>query len=306
MEKKFSNILKKIPNNLTQIEQARWLYIELGKHFKYDMNVFYLPSEKLGETYNKKVDVDREYFEKTLCKTINEIYIELLKRLKIKSELKTFDGDYEYNHVGTVIKFDDGLEIFTDLTVDLYRIQNGLKTNNYGYSSPEGVYDILSRIEMKKIDDKIGYTYLGLYMNDFIEIIAEEMKNQEFVEKYLPKNYGEGHVVADKFEFMLKQIPFEKLGYVEARNFLMYLIDTVFTDCEKQKIKQYDLYRELENDEREFINCIAINEQKIKFFIQEENKNIQKVDKEKMNEMFEKGWKNRHKKEILNLEEVEL
>ena len=39
MEEKtnFSKLLEKMPQDLTKLEAARWLYIELGKRFRYNM-----------------------------------------------------------------------------------------------------------------------------------------------------------------------------------------------------------------------------------------------------------------------------
>ena len=304
----FSKLLEKIPKGLTKLEQARWLYIELGKRFRYNMNVFYISEEKLGEIYNEDINIDGDILNENICKPINIIYLELLKRVGVEGELKTLSGQYKYNHVGAVLKFDDGLQIYTDLTVDLYCIQKSLKTNNFGYSSPEGEYDILSRKELKNIDDKIGYTFKGLYMNDFIDMIAKEMKNDEFVNKYLLKNFKANkpnNIISEKFEFLLNQIPFEQMGYVEARNFLLYLIQNIFKEEEKNHIEQYDLYKEKENaDEgREFLNCIIIDENNAKqYYIQSNGKEIEKLSKDKIEKLFLSGWKNKNKNLIMQEE----
>ena len=60
MEEKtnFSKLLEKMPQDLTKLEAARWLYIELGKRFRYNMNVFYITEEKLGEIYNEDINID--------------------------------------------------------------------------------------------------------------------------------------------------------------------------------------------------------------------------------------------------------
>lgn len=304
----FSKLLEKIPKGLTKLEQSRWLYIELGKRFRYNMNVFYISEEKLGKIYNEGINIDEDILNENICKPINIIYLELLKRVGVEGELKTLSGQYKYNHVGAVLKFDNGLQIYTDLTVDLYCIQKSLKTNNFGYSSPEGEYDILSRKELKNIDDKIGYTFKGLYMNDFIDMIAKEMKNDDFVNKYLFRHFKSdkpNNIISEKFEFLLKQIPFEQMGYVEARNFLLYLIQSIFKEEEKNHIVQYDLYKEKENadDGREFLNCIIIDENNIKqYYIQSNGKEIEKLSKDKIEKLFSSGWKNKNKNLIMQEE----
>lgn len=296
----FSKILDKIPKDLTDLEKARWLYIQLGRKFKYDMNVFYMSEEEMGEQYNQNPNVDIENTNKTICKPINEIYIELLRRLGIAAELKQVSKNYTYNHVGTVIILpEQNLTIFTDLTIDLYRIQQGLMTDDFAFTSPDGEYDIISRKELKDIDNKIEYTYLNLYMNEFIDLIAKEMKDDDTVRKYISKDKDEELLTTEKFEFLLKQLPLDRMGYVEARNFLLYLINTVFKPQDKAKINQYDLFRELGNGQREFVNCIVIRENETNYYIQEDGKDLRKIDKTEMEEMLHNGWNNRKKKKIL-------
>ena len=300
----FSKVIDKLPQNLTEMEKARWLYIELGKHFKYNMSVFYMSEEELGKIYNEEISIDEENSNLSICKPINQIYVLLLERMGISATVKEFPGKYTYNHVGTVIEFPkENMTIYTDLTVDLFRIQQGLRTENFAFTSPNGIYDILSRKELRDIDNKIGYTYLGLYVDEFVDRISEEMKDDETVRKYISKKGTERLHTSEKFEFLLKQMPLTKMGYVEARNFLIYLISNVFKEEDKRNISQYDLYREGNNGSKEFLNCIVIRDEEPDYYIQRDGKDILKISKDEMENLLKNGWKNRRKKEILERED---
>ena len=259
MEEKtnFSKLLEKMPQDLTKLEEARWLYIELGKRFRYNMNVFYISEEKLGEIYNEDINIDEDILNENICKPINIIYLELLKRIGVDGELKTLSGQYKYNHVGAVLTLDDGLQIYTDLTVDLYCIQKSLRTNNFGYSSPEGEYDILSRRELNKIDDKLGYTFRGIYTDDFIDIVSKELTNKVKVERYLLdgkriEDCNICEVISKKLDFILNHVMFKRLGYAEGRNTLIYILQKCLSDEESKHIKQFDLIKQNENN-NEFV-----------------------------------------------------
>ena len=64
----------------------------------------------------------------------------------------------------TNIKEIDGRKYFTGLVRDLMRIKTGFKTNEFMIDNPDrfgedSEFTALSDEELKKIDDKIGYTY---------------------------------------------------------------------------------------------------------------------------------------------------
>ena len=308
---KFIEILKEMPEGLTDLEKSRWLYIKLGKLFTYDMNAFYLREEKLGDKYNQKVDIRNLESTHLICKPINEIYIDLLKELSIKAELIEVSHNYEFNHVGTRVEFNDGLIIFTDLTLDLYRIQTGMRTLNFAYTSPGSDYDILSKRELREIDNKLGYTFRGVYLDDFIDFVSGELKNPEKVQRYLlnGKSINEvntAEIVSKKLNFLLKHVLPTDLGYVESRNLLLEVLGKCLTNEEQSCVKQYDLVKDKVDGSVEFTNCIKINDEKEEFFyVKLPDSNMERKSVRDVERLFENGWKNKQKKKIINNEEKE-
>lgn len=309
---KFIDLLKYIPEGLNDLEKARWVYIKLGKTITYDMNVFYLRDEILGDVYNQKVDINSYESTHLICKSISEIYIDLLKKLGIESELVEVSKDYKFNHVGTKIKFNDGLIVFTDLTLDLYRIQTGMRTLNFAYTSPGDDYDILSRRELREIDNKLGYTFRGVYLDDFIDFVSEELKNEEKVKRYLLNGkeisqFNTAEIISRKINFLLTHVLPSNLGYVESRNLLLEVLGKCLTSEEIMCVNQYDLVRDTVDEFNvEFANCIKINDgRQSVYYIKLPDEEMKQVSQEGIEELFESGWKNKQKKKIVNENEVE-
>ena len=239
-------LIQKIPQKLTQIEKARWVYIELGKMFQYDVNFFYADHETAKEMYYQEVDIENIDQLNLICRPINQIYIEILKRVGIEAQIITFPGKYTHNHVACRINTNDQKQYVTDLTMDLYRIKKGLRTQHFAYSAYEEKDEIPFKDEMQEMDDKINYTYHGLYMEDVLQMIKEEMANPELVKEYILKDYQEkenwteSEIVEAKFYFLVQHTPFKELGHSEAKSFIIHVIQTVLEESEKRYIKQYD------------------------------------------------------------------
>ena len=304
---KFVDLLKDIPEGLTDLEKARWLYLKLGKTITYDMNVFYLRDEVLGDVYNQKVNINSYESTHLICKSISEIYIDLLKELSIKSKLVEVSHEYQFNHVGTRIELENDLIIFTDLTLDLYRIQTGMRTLNFAYTSPGDDYDILSRRELREIDNKLGYTFRGVYLDDFIDFVSGELTNKEKVQRYLLdgkdiSEFDTSEIVSRKINFLLKHVLPSNLGYVESRNLLLDVLGRCLTNEEKNIVKQYDLLKDKKDGTTvDFANCIKIDDGKNNiFYLKLPDEVMKKTEEKEVEALFNNGWKNKQKEKIVN------
>ena len=63
-------------NSLTELEKARYLYIELGKLFKFDINYISISDYKTEDAYWKSVDFDNIEINTYTCRQISAIYAE--------------------------------------------------------------------------------------------------------------------------------------------------------------------------------------------------------------------------------------
>lgn len=157
----YDKIIEDIPKELNQIEMARYIYIQLGKYFSYDEK--YITSEN-DEEKREIFDRDIEDIknDKVVCTSLSRIYERLLKRVGINAKTVLIPGE-RLGHAFTEIEI-DGKKYFTGLVRDLMRIKTGFKTNEFMIDNPDrfgedSEFTALSDEELKKIDDKIGYTY---------------------------------------------------------------------------------------------------------------------------------------------------
>lgn len=86
----FDIFIKNMPENLNDIEKARYIYIQLGKYFSYDER--YLTSgtqEKRDELFNKNFKTI--IGDKVVCSTISDLYTYLLNRVGIDAKTIRFE-----------------------------------------------------------------------------------------------------------------------------------------------------------------------------------------------------------------------
>ena len=157
----YDKIIEDIPKELNQIEMARYIYIQLGKYFSYDEK--YITSES-DEEKIEIFDRDIEDIEndKVVCTSLSRIYERLLKRVGINAKTVLIPCErlgHAFNEIEIDVK-----KYFTGLIRDLMNIKTGFKTNEFMIDNPDrfgedSEFTALSDEELKKIDDKIGYTY---------------------------------------------------------------------------------------------------------------------------------------------------
>lgn len=176
----YDKIIEKMPDGLTQIEKARYIYIQLGKYFSYDER--YITSEsddERKEIFDKNIgDIEND---KVVCTSLSRIYENLLKRVGIKAKTVLIPGE-KLGHAFTEIEI-DGKKYFTGLIRDLMNIKTGLKTKEFMIDNPDrfgedSEFKALSEDELKRIDDKIEYTY---NRNVYGRLYKNDKRRNEFV-----------------------------------------------------------------------------------------------------------------------------
>ena len=155
---KENKILSEIPKNLTPIEKARYIYIQLGKYFSYDEKYITTESEEeKKQIFNRDIKDVKD--NKVVRTSLSKIYENMLNRVGLNAKTVLIPGK-RLGHAITELEI-DGKKYFTDLTHDLMNIKTGLKTNEFmtGNMKDNHEYTILLENELQKIDNKIGYTY---------------------------------------------------------------------------------------------------------------------------------------------------
>ena len=178
-------ILRNIDENWSTLEKVRFVYIEAGKVLQKHTEFFLTVDDKLSNGLSSrsldKVFMGRtssEEWNKMICKTGAEFIKDVLSFLGISSQLVETVGyqkikgmKHHLHHYFLSVNV-DGKNIFLTPAADYFNIQNGLCTLRFGseisylldgkpfYKSPTGEipHITLSREEIQKIDEKLGYT----------------------------------------------------------------------------------------------------------------------------------------------------
>lgn len=288
-------------NGLSELEKARYLYIELGKLFRYDLNYLTYSDRKQEDIYFEPVrDYDNIPTNCYICVQMSNIYVEALRRVGIKAsterDIKS-RKDYDMPHKYTVLELSDGRKIIADMVYDLPYIQLGMKTWNFGTNSEEGEKDILTEEEVKSLDDKIGYTTSkeNVYTEAFLEMIRDELNDSEKMKEYVRnvyngEEYKEENLIAYKFDLIKYFFGLQTMGFHEGSKLLGELYKYFFSEEERERISFFLLSHEpYENHtigDVEEITCYCFKrgENDCEYYIYEEGKSLEVIDRELLKE----------------------
>ena len=107
------NVLRRMPANLTQIEQARYIYLQLGKLFTFDEKYWLGNSKTRRMIYRsaRKIQAPKDLkSNKVICVSLTNTYNSLLRRIGIEAEAVHAEDDL---HVYSIFKI-DGVEYEAD------------------------------------------------------------------------------------------------------------------------------------------------------------------------------------------------
>ena len=255
-------IIQNMPENLTQLEKARYIYIELGKQRRFDTRYYYGNASVRRRVFKEiQSDISNPHTLRNkrtiICITLSEIYRSALKEVGIDCEIVR-NGIFGDKHVLPIVNLNDEirgrLRIRADLQQDLESIQAGMSTVEFGnINALEKDYDIIEEDELKKIDKKIGYISED-YRDVDIYTVQREIKDMDANDslRYILQN-----------QKLNANIHFN--GQVERRKYYRYLLDTLVSKYLNKKIFMFTCYREredtTESEKREFTLCAYSYEQ---------------------------------------------
>ena len=177
-QKIFNNAVDKliaqIPNGLSDIEKARYVYLNLGKLLCYDEKYWYGNSEIKSRIFRKYMSTTPKFSQiqpdkkkKAICVSISKLYSSVLKKIGIKS-----GQQQELDHTCSYLFIDNKL-YYADLNNDLKFIQLDLPTKHFFINGN----NVLSKDDLQKIDQKLGYFYTGVKsFKDVIDLIRSKIK----------------------------------------------------------------------------------------------------------------------------------
>ena len=240
-------MLQRMPEGLTDIEKARYVYINLGKIFTLDTNYFLGNSNARGKILYKcrkyeYMDLDKlklkENRYKGICINIARTYGAIMTSLNIPVFLSNDGTD---PHLDGEIWCDKGngelRKIPVDLQRDLLYIQTHQHTRNFGRNL-SGTEVVVSDEELEQIDKKIGYDYDGERI--FAKMISDYRK--EII----------GLTSKEKIELFMKKVEnlpyFNELGVMEKKDLITTFKDQMLAGYERNNFYTTDIYKKDENE----------------------------------------------------------
>lgn len=290
---KYIEEVKRKTEGYTDIEKLRYVYLDLGKRFAFDLNFSFGNSRKKKEIYDHsgfQEELEKSMENNTIiCKSISYIYEHIVKQLGIKAESIIAPEDYrKYPHMYNIVTTKENKKYKFDLQEDMRYIKANMRTKHFG-EAIDGEQDLVTRKELENIDKKLEYINKDQYYTDeYLELIKLNMQMFENLE--------------EKAEFVFNNLDAyvnKNMKYADRRWRMEDIIGTdyqeglIFSKEDKKKINILDCYKEV-NGEREYKLVITVAKKNgidIYMFSEEMN-SFEKLTLEQFAEQVENGLVN--------------
>ena len=278
--------IKNIDEDIRELAIVRYVMKEASKMFYRDYT-FFLDKENIEDResiYNKEIDLNNIQDFAIVCKSYCNIIKNLLKCVyNIDTELVSPFED-KFRHVDLLIKTKNGKKYIVDPLTDLIEMQVGIRTNNFAsenyynsnYSNILGNISFLNESTLEEIDNKIGYKFDGVYLDDFLKLLKTKLNNIEDLlqtndsiafellgQKYDRKNFSEKERTGLKLKFISKYLNNRKHlnGVVDLVMFSNMVIKKLFTDVEQEQIHVYSFFIDNKDLKDENLKSVLINKE---------------------------------------------
>lgn len=291
---KIESIISNMPSDLSNLEKAYYVYMELGKIVSQSPEFVF--TDRAGKEAHYNDQMDTEFYG--ICKSISELYVSVLKdeRIGIDAELVKKSPKSPITHVDTVLKI-DGKYYIANLISDLSKIKSSRRIDSFGAGlerfdrNPKmkedyeeyaqklekrfGKLAILTREQREEMDAKLGYSYLpqvskeesnelpkrGLYTGDVIELLRKDMQNPESFKKYVlhDKDVPKEEYLKYKLKYIFDNINkytdyTADMNYLENIRYYIFLTRKLLSPEESARIEPY--VATVDDDKRNVISIL--------------------------------------------------
>ena len=253
-------IIENMPKDLDKNTQIRYIYLELAKLFKKDIAFFYGTDAEKRKIYDKETNINFKEKSSIICKSSAQIYEYAFSKIGVKSSLIKKTTKSPFQHVDLIVTGKDDKRYYLSPMEDLFRIQLGMRTKRFGSRTDKfkeldevGELSTFSDKEIEEMDNKLGYTYKGIYTDTVFEMIRNEALCSKVLRPFILEKYPQIQDKAIprdlytefKLEFFLNFFNYKnKLnGYIEYKDFVDYMINTITNKVERKKIKRTTIYK---------------------------------------------------------------
>lgn len=267
-------MIETIPDQLSPMEQVRYLYIELGKLVSFDERYWKGNSKTKKKIYRasfRKRMEDLKSDRRIICVSLARMFQELLAEIGVKATL--YQPDPDDPHINNIVEI-DGKRYVMDLQRDLEYIQTNRRTQHFGKKSKKEYvqFSEISVEEEEQIDRRIGYV----------------QEDRDYTEHYLwmlqKAIEGEELSLEEKVVFVLEHAKdykdLSQVGIVEKSKFYAWCFERCFTPEERRRITENYLQTV---EDFQLLSCITVTGKRNRYtrFLFQEKKNYHlQVDEE--------------------------
>lgn len=268
-------IINNMPQNLSEIEKAYYIYLELGKIVSENPNFVFTDLKGKEKLYDD--EIDSNYYG--ICKSISELYVSILrdKRIGISADLVKKQPESSISHIDAVLKI-NGNNYIVNLISDLSRIKTSRRVNSFCFDLNRsqnhpiideenelylirlenyyGKIDSLTREDIEQLDKKLGYSFFipqlsnenerGFYTEDAIELLRKDMNNPDSFKKYVLQNKDvpQKEILKYKLDYIFENINKltdynSNMNYLENIRYYVYVAQKILSPKEGRRLQAY-------------------------------------------------------------------
>ncbi len=269
------SIINNMPQNLSEIEKAYYIYLELGKIVSENPNFVFTDLKGREKLYDNAIDSN--YYG--ICKSISELYVSILrdKRIGISADLVKKQPNSSISHIDVVLKI-NGNNYIVNLISDLSRIKTSRRVNSFCFDLNRsqnhpiideenelylirlenyyGKIDSLTREDIEQLDKKLGYSFFipqlsnenerGFYTEDAIELLRKDMNNPDSFKKYVlhNKDVPQKEILKYKLDYIFENINKltdynSNMNYLENIRYYVYVAQKILSPKEGRRLQAY-------------------------------------------------------------------
>lgn len=259
LEEKCQSIIKNVPLDLNDDQKMRYVCHELALIFAKNVEFFY---DKENEDRRKQIFNNYQTIEnnQVICRNAAYKHVEIAKALGLDCkmiEIKQDDNQW-INHWAIEYNGENNKRYLINPIPDFYRIQMGFSTKGFcstsEYANYDGEpFDTMSEEYLRAIDEKLGYIPGGMYTEEFLEKLREDINARLGTHIIKTTNVYQDYYYK-LLELMKKDfLPLEE-RLAEIKN-----VDPNF-EKNKDTIKSCLQSKKLSNDMRKILHNLSIKE----------------------------------------------
>ena len=131
-------------------------------------------------------------------------------------------------------------------------------------------------------------------MNEFVARMAKEMTNIELIKEYVIgngiKDVDKDKILRYKIDFVLKNLDVKKSGPIEAKDYVLYVLESVLLPEESQRVKQFNLYNKKDGYTKMDIALRVICGDDRFYYLRKEEGNFKKVELQDILGLMRNDW----------------